>query len=359
MARRLFWLILVLLVFGLIILSSASVVQSQKQFDSSSYYWRHQLFWGILPGIVLMLTLWKFPYRHWRRLAFPLLLFSLVLLVLIFVPSWGLRVNGATSWLNVFGLSFQPAEVLKLALVVYLAAWLGGHGGRPHDWKLGLVPFVIIMGVIATLLLLQPDLGTLGIICIIAGGVYFIAGAPLKQVAIMTVGIVVLIGAMAVISPERLSRVTTIFHPMADARGSGWQLRQSLISIGSGGLWGKGLGQSTQTLYGFLPEPIGDSVFAVLVEELGFVGGAATVALFGLLALTLARIAREAPDIFGSLLASGMLVWIIGQAVVNMAAVTGIGPLTGIPLPFISYGGTSMVSMLAGLGIVLNIAERS
>lgn len=358
MARRLFWLVIVFLVFGLIVLSSASVVEAQKQTGSASYYWQHQLLWGVIPGIVLMLVLWRVPYRRWRPFAFPLLIAALGLLMLVLVPSLGLRINGARSWLSLGAFSFQPVEVLKLALVVYLAAWLGERGERVKELQMGLLPFGIIMGFVGLLLLRQPDLGSLGIVSLLAGGVYFIAGAPWKQVAIASIVAVVLLAGAAVASPERWSRVTTVFNPTADARGAGWQLNQALIAIGAGGTWGVGLGQSTQK-FGFLPEPIGDSIFAVLVEELGMAGGLATLILFGLLAVTMAHIAGRAPDAFGSLLVTGMMLWVLGQAAVNMAAITGLGPLTGIPLPFISYGGTSMVSMLAGLGIVLNVAEHA
>jgi cell division protein FtsW len=188
---------------------------------------------------------------------------------------------------------------------------------------------------------------------------YFAAGlsyrATLAGIAI--VGILVI--GFAALSPRRWDRIMTVFNPTQDVRGSGWQLNQSLIAIGSGGIWGVGLGQSTQKLFGFLPEPIGDSIFAIIVEELGLVGGLGTITLFALLAMLLLRTAQHAPNAFGGLVASGMAIWIMSQAVVNMAAVTGIGPLTGLPLPFISYGGTSMLAMLAGLGIVLNVAERA
>jgi cell division protein FtsW len=213
------------------------------------------------------------------------------------------------------------------------------------------------MGLVALLLLLQPDLGTFGIVAIIAGGMYFIAGAPLKQAGVIVAVLVVLMLSVAALSPLRWSRITTMFNPTADARGSGWQLNQSLIAIGAGGIWGVGYGQSTQK-FGYLPEPIGDSIFAVLIEELGWAGGMFTIALFASLAVMLISVARHARDGFGALLASGVCLWVMTQALVNMAAVTGIGPLTGIPLPFISYGGTSMVAMLAGLGVVLNIAEQ-
>lgn len=358
MAKKLFWLTVVFLVFGLIVLSSASVVVSQRDYGTASHFWVHQLVWGVLPGVGLMLLFWRIPYRQWHKAAFPLLFVALTLLVLVFVPSIGVRLKGATSWIAFLGQTFQPSELLKLALVVYLAAWLSEGHARFQNWQIGLLPFGIIMGFVSLLLLLQPDLGTLGVVMVIAGGVYLIAGAPWKQAAAILGITVVLMGSVAALSPERWSRITTVFNPTADTRGAGWQLNQALIAIGSGGVWGVGLGQSTQK-FGFLPEPIGDSIFAVLVEELGFAGGMATVALFALLTVTLVRVAQKAPDAFGSLLASGMMLWIMTQAVVNMAAITGLAPLTGIPLPFISYGGTSMLSLLAGMGIVLNVADRS
>jgi cell division protein FtsW len=200
--------------------------------------------------------------------------------------------------------------------------------------------------------------GTLGVVLLTAAGVYFVAGAPWKHVAIIGLSAIVLIGALAAVSPERWSRVTTVFNPDADVRGTGWQLNQALIAIGNGGLWGVGYGESVQK-FGLLPEPVGDSIFAVLVEELGVVGGITTIALFCVLAFTLMQVARRAPDAFGALLATGMLMWVSVQAMVNMLAITGLGPLTGIPLPFISYGGTSMVSLLAGMGIVMNVAKHA
>lgn len=358
MATKLFWLIIVFLVFGLIVLSSASVVQASKQYGSSSYYWVHQLLYGVLPGIAALLLLRRFNYRKLRPLALPLLFLALVLMVLVFVPGIGLRLKGATSWLNLRWFTFQPAEVLKLALVVYIAAWLGDNRERVKNWQLGLLPFGIIMSFVALLLLAQPDLGTLGIVGIIAAGMYFIAGLPWKQTIAVGLLLAVLVVGFAALSPERWNRIANIFNPAQDIRGSGWQLNQSLIAIGSGGIWGVGFGQSTQK-FGFLPEPIGDSIFAIIVEELGLIGGLGVLALFGALGTMLVMIARRAPDAFGSLLASGMAVWVLGQAIVNMMAITGIGPLTGLPLPFISYGGTSMIAMLAGFGIVLNVAEHT
>ncbi len=359
MAKRLFWLILILLGFGLVVLSSASVVQATKKFGSANYYWLHQLEVGILPGLVLLWIFWHIDYRRLRSLALPFLFAALGLMILVLVPSFGVRINGSQSWLSLGPLSFQPAEVLKLALVIYLAAWFGERGDKIKKMQLGLVPFSVIMGVVAILLLRQPDLGMLGVIALISGGMFYFAGAPMRQSFAVLAVFGVLVLGYARLSPVRWDRVMTLLHPTADTHGSGWQVNQSLIAIGSGGVWGVGLGQSTQKLYGFLPEPIGDSIFAVLVEELGMAGGAFTILLFAALAIMMMTIARRARDGFGTLLVSGVCLWVMIQAVVNMAAVTGLLPLTGVPLPFISYGGTSMAAMLAGLGIALNVTEQS
>ncbi len=358
MARRIFGVVLILLVFGLIVLSSASSVQAEKQFGSSAYYWRHQLLYGILPGLLGLYFFWRFDYRKLRVLAFPFLAVALVAMILVFVPSIGVHLKGATSWLSLGVFTFQPAEFLKLALIVYLAAWLGERSERIKSWQLGFLPFALVTGFVAFLLLLQPDLGTLGIISIIAGSIYFFAGTPIRHSVAVVIAVVAMIGIAAFVSPLRLARITTIFNPQADVRGTGWQLNQSLIAIGSGGVWGVGLSQSTQKL-GFLPEPIGDSIFAILMEELGLVGGIVTLSLFAFLATLLMMTAQRAHDGFGALLCTGMCIWVMTQAVVNITAVTGLGPLTGVPLPFISYGGTSMVAMLSGLGMVLNVAERT
>jgi len=356
MSKRLFWVVVALLVGGLIVLSSASIAVSLERYGTPYYYVQRQLLVGILPGIVALLFFRRFSYRHLRPLALPGLIGTLVLVGLVFVPSLGLTINGARNWLSLGAFSFQPSEFLKLALVIYLAAWLSKGGERLRQWQFGLVPFAIMIGIVGIFLAVQPDLGGLSIVLAIAAAVYFIAGASTKQVAAIAIAGVLLLGSFAALSPERWDRITTTFHRSADVQGSGYQLNQALVAIGAGGLGGVGLQESTQK-FGFLPEPIGDSIFAVLVEELGLIGGMFTVGLFGLLAYTLIGIARRAPDTFGSLLVSGMFVWIMVQATVNMAAITGIGPLTGVTLPFISYGGTSMVSLLAGIGIVLNVAN--
>lgn len=358
MRKILVWLVVGIVLAGLVMLWSASTVNSQRQYGDSWHFVKHQLLFGVLPGLALFVGIRKLGYQWFKPWALAVLFGALVLMVLVLVPSVGTHFKGATSWLLIAGISVQPSEVLKLALILYLAAWLGEKSDRMKRWQLGLLPFGIIMVFVCLLLLLQPDLGTLGIVLSIAGGMYMAAGAPVKHMAVIAGCAVVVIIGFALASPLRWARVTTIFNPMADARGSGWQLNQSFIAIGSGGVLGKGLGQSTQK-FGFLPEPFGDSIFAVIVEELGLVGGLATITLFLGLIGALLLVAHRAHDGFGSLIASGMALWIAVQTVVNMAAMTGLGPLTGIPLPLVSYGSSSMLMLLAGLGLATSVADRS
>ena len=357
MRKQLLIVIILLVVFGLVMLSSAGIAEGQKKFGSAYYFVKHQLFLGVLPGLALFFILSKIPHRHWRKLALPILFLALGLLVLVFIPQYGLTLKGAQSWIKIFNYTFQPAEVLKLALVIYLAAWFSGRQERVKDWSYGIVPFFAVLGFIGLLLMRQPDLGTLVIVVAIALGVYFVAGIQWRHLAILTgIGILVF-GGLIVAAPYRLDRIKSFIDPSRDPRGASYQVNQSLIAIGSGGVFGVGFGQSTQKL-GFLPEAVGDSIFAVIGEELGLVGTLGTIGLFLFLFWTLMRIALNTHDRFGKLYIVGVATWIMTQAFVNMAAISGIGPLTGIPLPFISYGGTALVALLMSLGIVMNIAKR-
>ncbi|MEK7125100.1 MAG: putative lipid II flippase FtsW [Patescibacteria group bacterium] len=357
MQTRLVWTIGILLVLGLVMLSSAGIMDGQKKFGSPYYYLKHQLLFGVLPGLVLAWFLSRINYRFWRGTSWLVLFGALTLMILVFTPKFGVTLNGARSWLSIGGYVFQPAEFLKLGLIIYLAAWCGERDERVKNWTYGILPFVLVMGFVALLLLLQPDLGTFILVAAIALGVYFIAGVHLKDLIVIISIAFILVGGMILVQPYRLDRIKAFLNPSVDPRGISYQLNQSFIAIGSGGVFGVGYGNSTQKS-GFLPEPVGDSIFAIIVEELGLVGAGFTIGLFLFLAFTLASIAKATSDAFGRLFVMGMNIWIVGQALVNIAAITGLAPLTGVPLPFISYGGTALVSLLAGLGIVFNIAKR-
>lgn len=346
-----------MVIFGLIILSSAGIIDAQRKFGSAYYYFNHQLLYGILPGLLLAFFLSGVNYNIWRKLALPILFFALLLMVLVFIPEFGFGLKGATRWVSIKGVIFQPAEILKLSLIIYLAAWFGGRSERIKNWSYGTAPFLIVLSFIFILLALQPDVGTLIVVGFIALGMYFVAGVNLKHLfSIVILGMVIL-GFLIVVEPYRLNRLKTYFDISSDPRGISYQVNQSLISIGSGGIFGVGFGHSTQK-FGFLPEVIGDSIFAVAAEELGLVGSGVLVILFVTLSTILVKIAKNAPDKFSTLFVMGINIWIISQAFINIAAISGLVPLTGIPLPFVSYGGTAMITLLAGLGIVLNITKK-
>ncbi len=349
----------ILVVFGLIMLSSAGVVEGQKKFGSPYYYLVHQFLYGALPGAALFLLFSRINYKFWKKMALPLLVVVTGLLVLVFVPGVGQSFKGAQRWVGFKFLSFQPSEFLKLALIIYLAAWFSRYEGRINAGLHSIAPFFLVFGFAGLLLLLQPDMGTLVLITLIALSMYFFAGAKLSHFVAAILVLAILFGVFSVLEPYRFDRLKAFFNPAADKQGTTYHINQALLGIGSGGIFGLGFGQSQQKSFNYLPEPVGDSIFAIIVEELGFVGAIILLALFLTLALALINVARNVHNQFGKLLALGVMTWITGQAIVNISAISGLIPLTGIPLPFISFGSSSLVTMLAGLGIVANISRHS
>ena len=346
-----------LLVFGLVMLSSAGIAISQQRFGDSYYFFKHQLFYGVLPGLFLMFLVQKIDYHFWKKFAFLFFVVNLVFLVLVFIPGLGLNFQGASRWIKLGPFSFQPSEMLKLSLIIYLAAWLETKREKGTDFFEGFLPFLAIVGVVGFLIIKQPDMGTLGIVALIAMSVYFMSGARFHHLAAMFG-----LGALAFLAlvkfeSYRMSRLLVFLHPEMDPRGIGYQINQALLAIGSGGLFGLGLGHSRQK-FNYLPEPVGDSIFALIAEEIGLIGAAALVLLFVVFAMRGLKIAKSAPDTFGRLVAIGVTCWVIFQALINISAISGIIPLTGITLPFISYGGTSIVFLMIGMGILLNISKK-
>jgi len=350
--------VFILVLFGLTMLSSAGIVDSQNRFGSSYYYFVHQLLYGLLPGLLLFWICSKIKYPLWKKLAVPLLLLSLGLLVAVFWPSLGVAARGAVRWLKLGFLSFQPAEVLKLTLIIYFAAWFSGRSERVKSWSYSVVPFLVILGFVGILLVKQPDVGTLSIVVFIAIAMYFLAGAETKHFVGLMVLLAVIFFLLIQFAPYRLNRLLAFVNPSADPQGIAYHVNQAKLGIARGGIFGVGFGQSQQKI-NFLPEPVGDSIFAIIVEELGLLGGAFLLGLFLWLSLVLIKISRQTGDRFAQLFLLGLMVWIAGQAFINIAAISGLIPLTGIPLPFISYGGTSLAILLTGLGIAQNIANRS
>jgi cell division protein FtsW len=350
-------LVLGLTVFGLVMLSSASSVLAYKQTGDGYYYAKHQLFSGVLPGLLLFVIAWRIPYQRWQRFALPCLAATIVLLILPLVPGIGAPWGTANIWVQIGPISFQPNEVAKLTLVIFLAGWFAERGaGMTKDFWNGLLPFTLVVGAVAALLVLAPDFGTLMVYVAIAGAIYLVAGASWRHmIGLLSVGFFSLL--MLILQfRHSAQRLTTFLHPELDPQGIGYQVNQALLAIGSGGLFGLGYGQSRQKL-AYLPEVMGDSIFAIIAEELGLIFTVGLVAVYGIIAFRALRLARTTKDAFAQYLVIGITAWFIFQAIANMGAMLGLLPLTGVPLPLVSYGGTASAIMLAALGIVASVAR--
>lgn len=340
--------VFVLVAFGLLMVYDASVVESYQKFSDKYFYLKQQLMWvglGLFSGLIFS----KFDYKKLAKFASLGMIIAIILLILVLIPGIGSKVMGAKRWINIAGFSLQPAELTKLVFVLYLAAWLTNQRR--------FLSFLMISGLILGLIILEPDLGTAVVIITSGFLVYFAAGAPLFSLGIL--GILGILSALTLIwfSPYRRKRLLTFFDPASDPLGASYHIRQIIIAIGSGGLFGLGLGRSRQK-YEYLPAATTDSIFAVVAEETGFFGSLLLVLVFLFLIWRGILIAKTTPDRFGQLLAVGIISWIGVQAFINLAAMVALVPLTGVPLPFISYGGSSMVTSLSGIGILLNISKN-
>ena len=356
--KQLLSVVLTLLGVGLLAISSAGVFYGQSRFGSPYYFLQRQFFFGVLPGLAALWFFARVDYHVWRRFSLPFFLITLVCLVLIFIPGLGNKIYGASRWLQIGAFSFQPSEMAKLSVILYLSAWLARQGHKQvSDFYEGLVPFLVILALLAFLIIKQPDTGTLGLIFFIAFSIFFTAGARLSHLGLIIGGAAAFLAALIAVEPYRLQRFTVFMDPTRDPQGFGYQINQALLAIGSGGWFGLGLGHSRQK-FNYLPEPVTDSIFAIFSEEVGFIGALVFIGLFIWLAIRGLRAARRAPDEFGRLTATGITAWIVCQAFINIAAITALIPLTGIPLPFVSYGGTSLVFLLAASGILLNISSQ-
>lgn len=347
-----------IILFGITMLLSASAPSGYAQFSDSYYFVKHQIIFGWIPGLAALLAFSRIPYTFWKSHAWKLLLFSILLLVLVFIPGLSAGIGTAHSWISIGGIfSFQPSEVVKLTFLFYLAAWLGARDKHSvRDVNAGLLPFILVLGAIMLLMILQPDIGTMSVIVAMSLVVYFVAGAPVTYViGLITAGFAGL-ALLITAAPYRAARFTTFLHPELDPQGIGYHINQALLAIGSGGFFGVGYGHSRQK-FQYLPEVGGDSIFAVIGEEMGFIVGVLTLGLFLLFLFRALAIASRAPDNFSKYVVVGITAWIVIQAFVNVASMVALMPMTGIPLPFISYGGTSLVISLAAIGVMLNISK--
>ncbi|MGO8873318.1 MAG: putative lipid II flippase FtsW [Acidimicrobiales bacterium] len=355
-ARALTVLLGVLCVFGLVMVGSASPVISLGLYGSPWAIFVRQVLWmGV--GTCALLILSRVDYRRWRALRGPLVIGTVALLVLVLVPHFGVTSGGSSRWIGVGMLQLQPSELMKLALTVFAADLLTRRVDRMDDPKLVIVPVLAVLGISGLLILKQPDMGTALVLSCIAFGILFMGGVPMAPI----LKILGAFGALALVvglaDPYRRDRILSFLNPGANKSGSGYQVWQSLIGLGSGHLFGLGLGGGRQK-WGLLPNAHTDFIFSVVGEELGLVGAIVLLCLFFALAWFGLRAATRAPDRFGSLMAVGITTWITSQAIINVGAVIGVLPVTGIPLPFVSFGGSSLIINMAAMGILLNIARH-
>lgn len=351
--------VFILLVAGLFILVSASMgLLAREQGASFSKIVLKQIGLGLVEGVILMLVISKINYKFWKKIALPLFLFCFFLTFLVFVPHIGFEHGGAQRWISIGPFTFQPSEFLKFAFIVYLASWMAGRKNDIKSFKSGFLPFLIMIAFVAMILIKEPDIGTLGVIAIASAFMFLIGGGKYNQLALMIFLGLALLFVLITLKPYAMSRITVFINPDIDPQGIGYQSKQSLIAIGSGGLFGRGLGMSIQK-FSYLPEPVGDSIFAVFAEEFGFIGGIILIGLYLFFLYRGFKIALNANDSFARLLGSGLVAIIVIQSFINIGSMTGIIPLTGLPLIFISQGGTALVVALASCGVLLNISKNS
>ncbi|HET7489097.1 MAG TPA: putative lipid II flippase FtsW [Acidimicrobiales bacterium] len=346
----------VLCLIGLVMVLSASSVQALRDTGSSWFYFRRQVLW-LACGTVALLVGARVDYRALRRAGLPLLALSVALLVVVLVPGVGIAVGGSTRWLGSGSFRMQPSELAKLGLLLFGADLLARRGARPETARAAMVTVVICFSLVAGLVMIQPDLGTTLVIGCLVLCLLHASGTPLSSVArLLAVGTAVVF-LLGIVEPYRRERLLSFLNPWADAGNTGYQVVQSLVGLGTGRYTGVGVGAS-RAKWGFLPNAHTDFIFSIIGEELGMVGSLVVLGLFAALAVIGVRVAMRAPDRYGMLLAAGITAWITSQAFINIGAVVGVLPVSGLPLPFVSFGGTSLVLLMGAVGVLLNIAGQ-
>ena len=353
--RTILVLAVILIAIGIGMIYSASAMMAQKRFGDSTYFLRRQVLWFAV-GLVFMLVVARMDYHALRVWALPLLLLGFIGLILVLLPHFGIMVKGARRWLRLGPLTIQPAELVKVGVILYLAHYLAKKGERIGDFRWGFVPPLVVIGVIVALVVIEPDLGTAAVIGLLTLGLLFVGGARLGHLAVIGVAALCALYFLIMRVPFRRQRMVSFLDPWSDPTGAGFQVTQSFLALGGGGPWGVGLGEGRQKLF-YLPEPHTDFVLSALGEELGFVGSAAVVVLLGLFVAKGMMIAMAANDPFGRYLALGVSFLVGFHTLVNVGVITGLLPTKGLPLPFLSYGGSSLVVNMIGTGILMSISR--
>lgn len=346
---------LILVCIGIVMIYSASAIYAYENFGDSAYFLKRHLFY-VLVGLFCSLFIMSIDYRHLKKAAKPLVLVSIGLLILLQVPGIGKEVGGACRWFRIFGFSFQPSELAKFAIIVYIADFLSRKKTTVVSFFHGFLPVVIVFSVLSLLIVIQPDLGTviaMGSICFV---MLFVGGVHLAHIISFILLTLPALYLLVFNVPYRRRRILAYIDPWADPQGTGFQIIQSLVALGSGGIIGVGLGQGKQKLL-YLPAAYTDFIFSIIGEELGFIGTAAIVILFALFLIQATKICLQASDSFGQYLSFGLISCLVIEAIVNMGVVTSLLPTKGLPFPFISYGGTSLVFNMIYVGLILNVGR--
>lgn len=348
--------LVVLVIFGLFMLLSASGPFGYQRFHDAGYFFKHQLVYGLLPGTILFIIFSRLDYRRLIPLAPAALVASVVMLLMVYLPGIGMRFGGSGRWVYLGFLSFQPSEFVKICVLIYTAAWLEKRSVESKTLDKGFLPFLLPLSLIVLLLILQPNTGSMFVIVASVLTAYYISGAPFIWFAGLGAVGTALFVLLLKLSPYRAARFLTFLHPELDPDGIGYQINQAYLAIGSGGLLGLGYGHSRQK-YLYLPEAYGDSIFAVMAEELGFIVCLAFLGLMSYLVWRCWSIAKNAYDPFGRYLAVGIGAWIAVQTLLNIASMLGLMPMTGVTLPFVSYGSSAFVALSIACGIMASISR--
>lgn len=351
---QLLLLVLGLLCFGIVMIYSASVVVGLLKFDDSHHFVKKQLL-SAFVGIIVMIVSASIDYQVWRKWASSLFLVTFILLISVFFLSKG-EVNGAHRWIVVGGQTFQPSELAKLTFILYASAWFAERKESIGDLRTTFFPFMGVLLAISVLMLMQPDFGTLSIMLVSVLAIFFVAGMNLQEMFLGLASMVVAVLFIAIKSPYRWARVMTFMDPATDTQGISYHIKNIALAIGSGGLWGLGFGESRQKRL-FLPEPHTDSIFAIIAEELGYVRSLLIIAALLYLIFRCYKIATEVDDLFAKYVVVGVTSWFAYQTAINLGSMFHVVPLVGVPLPFVSYGGTNLAISLMAVGIVLNISR--
>lgn len=345
--------------FGLVMIASASVVVAYENFKGANdyyYVWKQVIALGI--GLLAMIVFAGIDYHKYRKYAMPAMVVTIILLLLVFIPGIGIDAKGAHRWINLGFTQLQPSEVAKVVFLIYLSVWFEAREGEVHRIRRSFAPFLIMLAVISSLIIMEPDLGTLSVLIFSSMMVFYAAGAPLWNFYSLGIFLAAVFALFVRTSQYRWNRFLTFLNPAAESLGRSYHINQAFIAVGMGGLWGLGFGKSVQKLR-YLPEPHTDSIFAIICEELGFFRASLVILAFVYLFILGLRVSKKAPDTLGKLLALGLVGSLAIQAFINISAMLGLVPLTGVTLPFISYGGSSLVISFIQIGILLNISKQA